>query len=296
MQSPCQRTKKSSVHALKTGVLGTAVFRLKLFPVILLLAFLVGPTLAQSADQSADCRLSLNLDYVKKYYFDTKNICLAPLAWNKTNWLTVALVTGTTVGLYAVDEKIKDWAQAHRNRTSDDIAVAVKPFGDGRYSLPPLALFYLYGHFAKNHKACHTALVGLESFLVSNIFIQTLKFACHRHRPHTSDPFDTWDGPSLRVRDLSFPSGHSNAAFSIATSIAYGYQDKPLVPAVCYSIAALTAVSRVNDNDHWAADVFFGSAVGFFTARAIGKLSQCPSAKTISLEPAQNKLALVYLF
>lgn len=38
---------------------------------------------------------------------------------------------------------------------------------------------------------------------------------------------------------------------------------------MAYGIATLTALSRVNDNDHWASDVFLGSAIGFFTAKAI---------------------------
>lgn len=245
---------------------------------------------------SSACPPALNMDYAKKYYTDTKTICLAPLAWNKINWLTAVLVAGTTVGLYTRDEDIRDWSQRHRNRTSDNMAVFVKPLGDGRYTLPPLALFYAYGYYFNNHKACRTVLVTLESYVISNIFIQTIKLAGHRHRPHTGDPHNTWDGPSLYINNLSFPSGHSNGAFSIAASIAYAYQDKPLIPVVCYSLATLTAFSRVNDNDHWASDIFFGSAVGFFTARAIYKLSLCPSAKNITLEPGPNKLSLVYCF
>jgi membrane-associated phospholipid phosphatase len=244
----------------------------------------------------AACNVSLNMDYVKKYYTDTKAIFLAPLSWDKTNWITAALVVGTTGGLYAADEKIKEWTQEHANNATDDISVLAKIFGDGRYTLPPLALYYTYGQvFHDQHARC-TALLSLESYLVSNIFIQSLKFGIHRHRPHTGAPPDTWDEPSLSMNNLSFPSGHSNAAFSIATVIAYEYQDQLVVPVICYTIATLTALSRVNDNDHWASDIFFGSATGFFTGRAIYKMSHCATVKNISLELEQNKLALAYRF
>ena len=29
------------------------------------------------------------------------------------------------------------------------------------------------------------------------------------------------------------------------------------------------ALGRMNDNEHWASDVFLGSAIGYFTAKAI---------------------------
>jgi membrane-associated phospholipid phosphatase len=38
---------------------------------------------------------------------------------------------------------------------------------------------------------------------------------------------------------------------------------------LAYSIATLTALGRINSNAHWASDVFLGSAIGFFTAKAI---------------------------
>jgi len=38
---------------------------------------------------------------------------------------------------------------------------------------------------------------------------------------------------------------------------------------LAYGIATLTALSRVNDNAHWASDIFFGAVIGYFTAKAI---------------------------
>jgi membrane-associated phospholipid phosphatase len=58
-------------------------------------------------------------------------------------------------------------------------------------------------------------------------------------------------------------------AFSVGAAIASEYHDIAWVPPLAYGIATLVALSRINDNDHWASDVFFGSAVGFFTAKAI---------------------------
>lgn len=78
-----------------------------------------------------------------------------------------------------------------------------------------------------------------------------------------------WDGPGFSTSNLSFPSGHASSAFAIATVIALEYGDRAFVPPLAYGIATLAAFSRVNDNAHWASDVFFGAIVGYLTAKAI---------------------------
>lgn len=214
-------------------------------------------------------QVELNKDYFKGYISDTKSILSSPLGWQREDWTKAMLVLGITLGLYAFDEDIQDWVQENRNGTTDDIAKFAKVFGDGKYTLPPLALLYIYGHFSDDDKSRKVALLSLESFVISGLFTQAIKFAGHRHRPDSSDASDTWDGPGFSNSNLSFPSGHAQAAFSIATVIASEYDDNKIIPPLAYCLATLTAMSRVNDNDHWASDVLFGSVIGYFTAKAI---------------------------
>ncbi|MGB9619375.1 MAG: phosphatase PAP2 family protein, partial [Armatimonadota bacterium] len=94
----------------------------------------------------------------------------------------------------------------------------------------------------------------------------------HRHRPDESRSSREWDGPGLRGGRVSFPSRHATAAFAVMTVVASEYSDHKWVPPVAYGLAVLCAWSRVNDNQHWASDVFAGSAVGYFTAKAILRL------------------------
>lgn len=212
----------------------------------------------------------LNRDYFKGYVSDTKSILTSPLRWGVSGWVKASFVVSITVGLYTSDQEIQDWVQGERNDTSDNIAKFAEPFGDPTYTLPSLAALYLYGQFFKNEKAKRTTLLSFESLAISaGIFTQVIKFAAHRHRPKTGDPYDTWDGPSFSASHLSFCSGHSASAFAVATTIATEYKNIVFIPPLAYGIATLTALSRVNDNYHWASDVFFGSAVGYFTAKAI---------------------------
>ncbi|MEW6103848.1 MAG: phosphatase PAP2 family protein [bacterium] len=228
--------------------------------------------------------IELNKDYFKGYIRDTKSI-LAP---KKSKLINASFVVGATVGLYACDSKIQDWSQENRNETSDKIASFAKPFGDGMYTLPPLACLYFYGHFFENEKLKETSLLSLESFVVSGMFTQIIKLLGHRHRPNTDDPYNTWDGPSFSSSNLSFSSGHSCSAFAIATVIASEY--KGVISPLAYSIATLTAISRVNDNCHWASDAFFGSYIGYFTAKAIVS-SHSEKDKTLTIFPTGFSLA-----
>lgn len=80
-----------------------------------------------------------------------------------------------------------------------------------------------------------------------------LKATTQRWRPDHSDPF-------------SFPSGHTSAAFSTATSLTYAYGWKAALPA--YGLAALSGLSRIADDKHWASDVVAGAFLGIIWGRA----------------------------
>ena len=63
------------------------------------------------------------------------------------------------------------------------------------------------------------------------------------------------------------------------------YKNKKWIPPVVYSIAGLSALSRIHDNAHWASDVFLGSAVGYFFGKALVKYHTCEDPK-LSMSPA----------
>jgi membrane-associated phospholipid phosphatase len=131
-----------------------------------------------------------------------------------------------------------------------------------------------------------TALLSVESFVLTGIFTQVLKYSTHRHRPDTGDPPHTWDGPSLdrSGSTMSFPSGHASSSFAIATVIASEY-DNYLVPPLAYSVAAITALNRVSHNAHWSSDVFVGSAIGYFTGKAVVASHRNGKETRLSLAP-----------
>ena len=110
----------------------------------------------------------------------------------------------------------------------------------------------------------------------------------HTPIPCSGDPHDTWDSPGISTSNLSFPSGHCASAFVLASVIASEYEQKPGVPFFSYGMATLTALSRINDNTHWASDVFFGSLIGYFTDKAIVNLHRSEKAGNPTVLPAVN--------
>jgi membrane-associated phospholipid phosphatase len=157
--------------------------------------------------------------------------------------------------------------------------------GDGKYLLLGLGGFYLLGEATDDTKAKRTALLGLESFVLTGLFTQVVKFSFHRHRPKSEDPYDTWDGPSTSSDNLSFSSGHSAVAWSVATVVATEYKDTPFVAPVSYALATLASLSRVHDDKHWASDVFIGAALGYFTSKAVISYHQDDNLKNVTIMP-----------
>lgn len=269
---------------------------------VLLMAFVSTP-FAQSteAEPSAPSirrgseaeQLELNWDYLKEYVSDTKGILTSPYRWEKSDWLKASLIAGITIGLYALDEEIQDFVQNNRSDTSDGISKYVENVGNVNILLPSVGLLYLYSHYSDDEKAGRVALLSLKSLVISGVFTNVLKFSTHRHRPNSGALYDTWDGPAFVPRNLSFPSGHSSAVFSVMTVVASEYGDKPVVPPLAYGIATLVALSRINDNKHYASDVFFGSAIGYFTAKAV---IHYHGAESLSVIPAVGEDGAMLMF
>jgi membrane-associated phospholipid phosphatase len=187
-------------------------------------------------------------------------------------WLAAAFIAGGTIALYNNDGKIKDFMQENRNGFTDEVADVGNGLGTGAYSLPPLGIMYVYGNLAGDHRAMETAVLGIESFVLSGLVTTGIKYTTHRLRPNNASAFENFNGFSVSGHDVSFPSGHATSAFAIATVVATEYSDSVFIPVMAYSLAALTPLSRLNDNVHWASDVFLGSAIGFCTAKIVFSL------------------------
>lgn len=228
-------------------------------------------------------KIKLDSKYVKGLFSDTGYALTSPWRWNNSDWATASLVAGVTGVFFMLDDEIKSELQDSRSSTTDDLSDFFEPFGNGTYSFPALVGFYLYGRFGENEKMERTALLAAESFLVTGLFTTVLKVSTGRHRPSKDNNSSTYDGPN--TSNKSFPSGHTSTAFAIATVVANEYEEVPLVAPISYGIATLTGLSRINDNQHWASDVFLGATLGYFTSKTILRLHSNKKGRHFTIYP-----------
>lgn len=83
--------------------------------------------------------------------------------------------------------------------------------------------------------------------------VQGLKYSINRTRPNG--------------HSVSFPSGHTAAAFTGATLLAHEYANRSIwIPIAGYTVATATGVMRVLNNRHYVSDVVVGAAIGILSA------------------------------
>ena len=137
----------------------------------------------------------------------------------------------------------------------------------------PLAL-YGAGLLRRDSKMTGTALLAGEALADVEILTAVFKPVVSRWRPSTIQPngnfADTFaeGGNRFSADHNSFPSGHTIAAFAVATVVSrrYGRQHR-WVPILAYTGAAAIGFSRLTSSAHYPADVFVGAVLGYSISR-----------------------------
>lgn len=106
--------------------------------------------------------------------------------------------------------------------------------------------------------------IGFEilfSMALSQVFVQLLKRSLNRERPYTIlKDINTF---GMELKDYSFPSGHTTAAFITAIHLSI-YM--PQLMVLFLAVAILVGISRIYLAVHFPSDVFVGVIVGVGTS------------------------------
>jgi membrane-associated phospholipid phosphatase len=115
-------------------------------------------------------------------------------------------------------------------------------------------------------------VLAARAVLDAEILTVVMKDIDRRSIPENGDFSDTWfnktDGSYLRGVG-SFPSGHTIAAFALATAYARRYPNPKWHQWVAYGLAGLVGFSRVSIHAHYPSDVFVGAALGYVITRYV---------------------------
>lgn len=198
---------------------------------------------------------------------DQKRIWTSPFHTSRRDAKWWLIFGGATAALIATDK--------HTINTFENApgqirwANRVSSVGAGYTVVPIAAGFYIAGAFTDNAKARETGVLGAEALLDTAILGAVLKPIAGRNRPNSvSDRQEFFDGGQ------SFPSGHSLAAWSLASVVAHEYAQTRWVPVVAYGLSTLVSAARFTAQQHYLSDVVAGAGMGWFVGRYVWRSHQ----------------------
>lgn len=139
---------------------------------------------------------------------------------------------------------------------NDGVTKAANSLGTAQILVPALAASYFLGK--KSDK--DTAEMAVSALASAGIMAQGMKYLTGRARPNMADAGD-FTGPNTAKGYSSFPSGHTAAAFAVATVMANRHPDQKWL---YYGLASAVGVARVRSSAHFPSDVLVGAAVGMY--------------------------------
>jgi len=172
----------------------------------------------------------------------------------------------------------------------------VKNYGDAKFAGIGTGFIYITGLVSRNKSIRETGRMLLQSLVYSGSITLLLKTITGRSRPYYSESQYDFNWFEKDNDKLSFPSGHSTVAFAVSTVLAENI-DTWWSRVGFYSVAALTAYSRVHDNQHWVSDAVLGSLIGFGSGYFVVHINGDRNKKhKFSFSPSLNGIAFQYKF
>lgn len=214
---------------------------------------------------------------VPNLFSDQGKIWSFPAKLNRRKFILPTLaVAGATVALIAVDSHEAPWFAKTKSFSGFN-----KAFSSSNTEYATLAapvMFYAAGAVLKGKDrragARATALLAGEAVGDYEVIATVMKDAFRRTRPIAvpgagGNYSDTWfNSPGSFLRgNGSFPSGHTGAAFAVATVVSRRYGNHKWVPWAAYGLASAVGFSRMSLQAHFLSDVFAGGVLGYSIGR-----------------------------
>jgi membrane-associated phospholipid phosphatase len=149
------------------------------------------------------------------------------------------------------------------------MAEVVTIFGITTWYLVGSIVFYAFFHYIyKNSRYAAQSLFVFLSLSITGIFINLIKWIAGRHRP--IDLFNSghfgFDYFGQVYELISFPSGHAQTAFTLATALTILY---PRCGIPVFIMATAVGISRIILTSHYLSDVIAGASIGIIGTQLI---------------------------
>ena len=198
-----------------------------------------------------------------------------PLFTRRDAWMALGFTAATAAAL-PFDQMVAGNLQLPANQNEPGLVRSSALF---RNLADPGTVYISGGLFAVgkmfgNATLTEMGLHASEALVVASVAGFVLKGAVGRPLPrqHSADADSYKFGRGIRVDGnwQAFPSGHTLAAFSVASAITAEAQWRwpaaaGFVGALTYGTAAAAGISRLYNNAHWVSDIIFGAGIGVFS-------------------------------
>lgn len=236
--------------------------------------------------------------HILSYPQDSWGLVKAPLYWEKKEWGLTLASAALIFGAFRLDDHVQSRISSiPDNSFSNGFLAGSRHWGDGLYSLPLFAGFYVYGRLQDHPKCELIAMNATKAFVLSRLLVQIPKFVFQR-QPPTWDGFTKptdFDGPLGGALNRSFPSGHVISSFAAAEVFRLGFKDRWWAGSLAYTIAGSVAIHRVASGSHWFSDVCTSAILGAAMGNWISTQGNTRmSLYTVTLAPGTPTLGLFY--
>ena len=235
--------------------------------------------------------------YAKRFLSDLEELPAKPKTWSKKQWYFAGGVVAATGLSLFIDDSVADFYDKHRFESLRNTSFATTDFGDYKWQVPIISGFYIGGVAFGSITMRKIAADATEASVIAGLIINpAICYMTGRALPSSGEspshfrPF-TW-------HRYSFPSGHTSAAFALASVLdvdlrsTFGYWHTPFV----YAMALGVANSRLYDRKHYLSDVIFGGAIGWSIGTWIASKNSKVAPADITLLPYLNGARIAYRF
>lgn len=190
------------------------------------------------------------------------DVLTSPKDFESEDWIKLTSTIGVTGLAMLIDEDVKNFSQSYKTDFLNTV-FSIDDYYHVELMAGSIIALYTYGVIDKNIKVRNLSLRLAESTIYATVIDFSIKFLAGRSRPFYTN--SSWDYEPFQTsyEQTSFASGHSTLAFAFSSVMAKEYKNF-FWKFGWYTLAALTAYSRVYNNQHWFSDVVFGSAIGLF--------------------------------
>jgi membrane-associated phospholipid phosphatase len=195
-----------------------------------------------------------------------------------------ALATGAVLASALLDKPVDQFVVKHRDSR------LMRTYGNFGKNMP-IALVATVGAAVAlgDDRMQNMGVIAMQSIAASVGVTAVGKYVVGRARPEEDR------GPWSRVGDgysrsnASFPSGHSAVAFAAVTPFAQEY-DAPWL----YGVAAVSAMGRTANRQHWTSDVVAGGLIGYAMGTVLWQAQRGNTRSKLTMAPGPKEINVAW--